>query len=80
MKTIMMVMAILLAGTTGFAQAKHDTSHKQHSVTAVARYTCPMHPEVVKTKPGKCPKCGMTLVAQKKKMAKNGKGMSGMKM
>src|ERR1044072_7419939 len=26
------------------------------------RYSCPMHPEVVSRKPGKCPKCGMTLV------------------
>jgi protein SCO1/2 len=26
-----------------------------------ARYSCPMHPEVVASKPGKCPKCGMTL-------------------
>ena len=25
-------------------------------------YTCPMHPEVVKPVPGKCPKCGMDLV------------------
>jgi hypothetical protein len=25
-------------------------------------YTCPMHPEVQKSKPGNCPKCGMTLV------------------
>lgn len=25
-------------------------------------YTCPMHPEVVQKAPGKCPKCGMTLV------------------
>ncbi|MEO8087609.1 MAG: heavy metal-binding domain-containing protein [Bacteroidota bacterium] len=25
-------------------------------------YTCPMHPEVKSDKPGKCPKCGMTLV------------------
>ena len=25
-------------------------------------YTCPMHPEVIRHKPGKCPKCGMTLV------------------
>ena len=25
-------------------------------------YTCTMHPEVKSDKPGKCPKCGMTLV------------------
>ncbi|HQS52937.1 MAG TPA: HAD-IC family P-type ATPase, partial [Daejeonella sp.] len=26
------------------------------------RYTCPMHPEIVKNEPGSCPKCGMNLV------------------
>src|SRR5260221_12183221 len=26
-----------------------------------AKYTCPMHPEVVSDQPGNCPKCGMTL-------------------
>jgi len=31
-------------------------------------YTCPMHPEVKKDKPGICPECGMTLIpAQKTK-------------
>jgi len=25
-------------------------------------YTCPMHPDVIADKPGKCPKCAMTLV------------------
>jgi rubrerythrin len=25
-------------------------------------YTCPMHPEVIRNEPGKCPICGMTLV------------------
>jgi RND family efflux transporter MFP subunit len=25
-------------------------------------YTCPMHPDVISDKPGKCPKCGMNLV------------------
>jgi hypothetical protein len=28
------------------------------------RYTCPMHPEVVRDAPGDCPKCGMTLERQ----------------
>src|SRR5260370_32270116 len=26
-----------------------------------ARYTCPMHPEVISEGPGACPKCGMAL-------------------
>jgi len=29
---------------------------------AGAKYTCPMHPEVLKDKPGDCPICGMPLV------------------
>lgn len=29
------------------------------------QYTCPMHPEVVQSGPGKCPKCGMDLVPRK---------------
>jgi len=28
-------------------------------------YTCTMHNEVMSDKPGKCPKCAMTLVKQK---------------
>jgi P-type Cu+ transporter len=26
------------------------------------RYTCPMHPEIVRDAPGSCPKCGMALI------------------
>lgn len=32
-------------------------------------YTCPMHPEVRKTEPGKCPGCGMDLIPEKKSAA-----------
>src|SRR5256714_5004084 len=32
---------------------------------AETNYTCPIHPEVVMDAPGKCPKCGMTLVPVK---------------
>jgi Cu+-exporting ATPase len=28
---------------------------------AGTQYTCPMHPEIVRDKPGSCPKCGMAL-------------------
>src|SRR5512139_128765 len=24
-------------------------------------YTCPMHPEIIRSEPGSCPKCGMAL-------------------
>ncbi len=32
-------------------------------------YTCPMHPEVVREKPGICPECGMSLIKVKGKPA-----------
>jgi len=39
-------------GESGKGDAKPD---------AAKAYACPMHPEVTSDKPGKCPKCGMTL-------------------
>ena len=36
-------------------------STKQPAPVA-AQYTCPMHPEIVQSGPGSCPKCGMALV------------------
>ncbi len=68
MKTIIMALAILLAAsTTTFAQAKQSTTHKHQKTKVATKYTCEMHPEVVKSKPGKCPKCGMKLTAVKSK-------------
>jgi rubrerythrin len=41
------------------------------AVNPKTTYTCPMHPEVRKDRPGKCPKCGMTLVPEKSGMPKS---------
>lgn len=49
------------------APAEVDHGHGNHkkadgeSGDAAAKYTCPMHPEVVSDEPGSCPKCGMFL-------------------
>ena len=69
MKKILIAIAILLAAST-VTFAQDSTSKKashSHKRTASAKYTCSMHPEVVMNKPGKCPKCGMTLVKMKNK-------------
>ncbi len=74
-----MAFAILLASTATFAQAK-KTAHKHTHSTAAKKYTCTMHPEVVMNKPGKCPKCGMKLVAVKSSKITGKKEMGDMKM
>ena len=42
----------------------------------IEKYTCPMHPDVVRDMPGMCPECGMTLVAQKSKVESQKKDTS----
>jgi Cu(I)/Ag(I) efflux system membrane fusion protein len=43
------------------------TSKKTESAkTSDSYYTCSMHPQIMEDKPGKCPICGMTLIAVQK--------------
>jgi hypothetical protein len=72
-KVMLMAVAILFSAATVFAA--HATSPisditqtKKVKPAPKVQYTCTMHPEVISNKPGKCPKCGMTLV--EKKLAK----------
>jgi Cu(I)/Ag(I) efflux system membrane fusion protein len=44
------------------AEPVNTNSFLHAQAPAKQLYTCPMHPEVISDKPGKCPKCGMTLV------------------
>ena len=44
------------------AKSDKKKSAANESTPAAAAYTCTMHPEVNLPAPGKCPKCGMTLV------------------
>jgi hypothetical protein len=65
-KVMLMAVAILFSVATVFAAHATtqvpDTTKTKKVKPVKVQYTCPMHPEVLSDKPGKCPKCGMTLV------------------
>src|SRR5579859_4356387 len=42
--------------------AKYAKAPVSAAPAMAAKYTCPMHPEIVRDGPGSCPKCGMALV------------------
>ena len=51
--------------------------HSEHKTQVEQEiYTCPMHPQIIKDKPGNCPICGMTLV----KKETGGKKMTDLKL
>ena len=58
------ILAILALGISSatFAHPHHHGHKAKKHTSAKVMYTCTMHPEVIKSKPGKCPKCGMALV------------------
>lgn len=58
------VSVIASMGTDCIGSANNtDQDQKKEAATRTV-YTCPMHPEVVQDKAGKCPKCGMNLTAK----------------
>ena len=66
-KAMLMAVAILFSAVTVFAAhstvpVSDTTKTKKVKPVAKVQYTCTMHPDFISDKPGKCPKCGMTLV------------------
>lgn len=58
--TVIFLFFIALLAACSTEQTKD--AHTDHKHEATGTYSCPMHPNVVQDKPGKCPVCGMDLV------------------
>ncbi|MDZ4710100.1 MAG: efflux RND transporter periplasmic adaptor subunit [Saprospiraceae bacterium] len=62
MKQLIILTGLFMVLLATGCRNKKDT-HTNHSTEAVSElYTCPMHPEIIRDKPGSCPICGMVLV------------------
>jgi hypothetical protein len=68
-RIITLVTAVLAIATMSACQKQESggstSAGSSAASTAGKMYDCPMHPEVVQSTPGKCPKCGMSLVEVK---------------
>ncbi len=63
MKVLITVAAILVLGFgLGLIFFSPGESGTAPTGSNEQKYTCPMHPDIISDKPGKCPKCNMELV------------------
>jgi Cu(I)/Ag(I) efflux system membrane fusion protein len=74
---LLLILLIVIAASGGGYYLWNAKSHKavgEKAAQGPAQYTCPMHPFIIKDKPGACPICGMTLVQVKKAGGEQPKG------
>lgn len=60
---VVVVVVVALAAGCPSNDARPPVAQTATPTTTNGSYSCPMHPEVVSDKPGKCPKCAMDLVS-----------------
>lgn len=57
----LLVFTVSILAVTISCKDNKKASHSDHKEAATI-YTCPMHPQIIRNKPGNCPICGMALV------------------
>ncbi|ABL00526.1 efflux RND transporter periplasmic adaptor subunit [Pelobacter propionicus] len=61
-----LILLVLLASVGGgwllWREREHDHAGERKAAQGKLLYTCPMHPFIIKDRPGACPICGMELV------------------
>ena len=73
-------LLLIAAGIILFAASNTNQAQETKSVDtnssqiAATTYTCPMHPEIISDKPGKCPECKMNLVEKGKEHTEDHSG------
>lgn len=72
----LLVLMMAALAVTVFSLTGCQDSGRAANGGETVKYTCPMHPDVVKDSPGNCPKCGMKLVVVQP-AAGNGKSHRG---
>src|SRR5688572_15200646 len=61
-KYVLLLFAYCLLSIVFTACSEAKKKEPQTHAAAQETYTCPMHPQIIKDKPGSCPICGMDLV------------------
>jgi len=75
---VVMTYTVISWGGRGPAEhAGHGSETEHITQSGEVMYTCPMHPDQVSDKPGKCPICGMNLVHGEEEMGDEHKVHSG---
>lgn len=72
MKKVIILLIAITTSFGSFAQKAKANSEANKGGTIVSTYSCPMHPDEVSDKPGKCSKCGMDLALSTKEQMKMG--------
>jgi Cu(I)/Ag(I) efflux system membrane fusion protein len=69
-KTISLVLALIAASLAACKDKEHAHSTPMAAPAPKELWTCSMHPEIIRDKPGTCPICGMDLVRKKDDLAR----------